>query len=151
MVPPSPFLKCDPALTPDGSVILSDPALIDEEFRKAWLPYFSHSVRGHACLSDFEGELEGWLPALGGDMLFDVVEEEIDCRKALMGGCRGISRPFLYRGTRVLLMLRALLMRMGVGRMACWTDNTDMPLCDCFPGNTLSQNGYVAWHGRFRS
>ena len=57
MVLPSPFLRCDPALTTDGSGILSDPALIDEQFRKAWLPYFSRSVRGLASFSDFQGEL----------------------------------------------------------------------------------------------
>ena len=39
-VPPAPFLKCDPGLTPDASGILSDPSLIDREFRKAWRPFF---------------------------------------------------------------------------------------------------------------
>ena len=38
LVPPAPFLQCDPRLTPDGSGILSDPSQIDAEFRKAWLP-----------------------------------------------------------------------------------------------------------------
>ena len=36
------------------------PSLIDKEFQKAWLPYFSRSARGHASLHDFEG----WLPTL---------------------------------------------------------------------------------------
>ena len=49
MVLPSSFLKCGPALTRDGSRIQSDPARIDEEFRKAWLPCFSRSVKRHAC------------------------------------------------------------------------------------------------------
>ena len=42
LVPPAPFfLQCDPALTPGGCGVLADPALrIDEEFQKAWLPYF---------------------------------------------------------------------------------------------------------------
>ena len=39
LVPPAPFLQCQPHLTPDGSGVLSDPVGI-EEFRKAWLPYF---------------------------------------------------------------------------------------------------------------
>ena len=61
MVPPSPFFKCDPALTPDASGILSDPSLTDHEFQKVWLPCFSRSVRGHADLCNFAGEVEGWL------------------------------------------------------------------------------------------
>ena len=40
LVPPAPFLQCEPHLTPGGSGVLADPAPIDEEFRKAWLPYF---------------------------------------------------------------------------------------------------------------
>ena len=43
LVPPAPFLQCKPHLTPAGSGVLSDPARIDEEFRKAWLPYFCRS------------------------------------------------------------------------------------------------------------
>ena len=40
MVPPSLFLQCKPHLAPGGSGVLANPARIDEEFRKAWLPYF---------------------------------------------------------------------------------------------------------------
>ena len=40
LVPPAPFLQCEPHLTPDGSGVLSDPNQIDAEFRKAWRPYF---------------------------------------------------------------------------------------------------------------
>ena len=43
LVLPTPFLQCEPHLTPGGSGVLSDPARIDEEFRKAWLPYFCPS------------------------------------------------------------------------------------------------------------
>ena len=35
LVPPSPFLRCDPCLTPCGSGVLASPDQIDEEFRKA--------------------------------------------------------------------------------------------------------------------
>ena len=45
LVPLAPFLQCEPHLTPGGSGVLADPAGIDEEFRKAWLPYFCRS--GH--------------------------------------------------------------------------------------------------------
>ena len=40
LVPPAPFLQCEPHLTSGGSGVLSDPNRIDEEFRKAWLPFF---------------------------------------------------------------------------------------------------------------
>ena len=33
----------DPLVTPGGSGVLADPGRIDEEFRKAWLPYFCRS------------------------------------------------------------------------------------------------------------
>ena len=44
LVPPFPFLQCDPSCTVDGSGVLSDPYLIDRKFREAWLPYFCRSV-----------------------------------------------------------------------------------------------------------
>ena len=50
LVPPAPFLQCKPRLTPGGSGVLADPARIDEEFRKAWLPYFCRSVKGRPAL-----------------------------------------------------------------------------------------------------
>ena len=82
LVPPSPFLQCDPAGTIDGSGVLSYPSLIDQKFREAWLPYRCRSVRGVADLEDFSMEVEGdWLPTLDmvdlppftGDMLSAVV------------------------------------------------------------------------------
>ena len=47
LVPPAPFLQCDPLVTPGGSGVLADPGWIDEEFRKVWLPYF---CRRFLCL-----------------------------------------------------------------------------------------------------
>ena len=47
MVPPSSFLRCDPAATPDGSGILSP-----------------GSARGHADFCDFAEEVEEGLPVL---------------------------------------------------------------------------------------
>ena len=32
LIPPAPFLQCEPCFTPDGSRVLADPARIDEEF-----------------------------------------------------------------------------------------------------------------------
>ena len=59
LVPPAPFLQCGPRLTPDGSGVLSDPARIDEEFRKAWLPYFCRSGQRETSLDEFGFEVDG--------------------------------------------------------------------------------------------
>ena len=48
----SPFLQCEPHLTPGGSGVPADPAKIDEEFRKAWLPYFCRSGQREASLEE---------------------------------------------------------------------------------------------------
>ena len=71
-------------LTPGGSGVLSDPARIDEEFRKAWLPYFCRSGQRETSLDEFSFEVEGWLPLLPevhlpwltGQMLADVVQRK---------------------------------------------------------------------------
>ena len=64
LVRPAPFLQCEPHLTPGGSGVLSDPARIDEEFRKDFLPYF---CRSEASLEEFDREVEGWTPKTDGD------------------------------------------------------------------------------------
>ena len=64
LVPPAPFLQCEPHLTPDGSGVLSDPNQIDAEFRKAWLPYFCRSGQRETSLNEFGFEVDGWLPLL---------------------------------------------------------------------------------------
>ena len=85
LVPPAPFLQCKPHLTPGGSGVLADPARIDEEFRKAWLPYFCRSGQRDTSLEEFSFEVDGWLPLLPevhlpprltGQMLSDVVHRE---------------------------------------------------------------------------
>ena len=84
LVPPAPFLQCKPHLTLGGSGVLSDPARIDEEFRKAWLPYFCRSGQRETSLEEFVHEVEGWLPLLLeislprliGRMLADVVQRK---------------------------------------------------------------------------
>ena len=84
LVPPAPFLQCEPRLTPGGSGVLSDPARIDEEFRKAWLPYVCRSGQREASFEEFDREVEGWLPLLPeihlplltGQMLPDVVQRK---------------------------------------------------------------------------
>ena len=85
LVPPSLFfLCCDPSLTPGGSGVLSDPVKNDEEFRKAWLPYFCRSGQREVSLEEFNEEVVGWLPLLPevhlppltGNDLFQVVRGE---------------------------------------------------------------------------
>ena len=63
-VPRAPFIQCKPHLTLGGSGVLADPARIDEEFRKAWLPYFCRSGQRDTSLEEFDEEVEGWLPLL---------------------------------------------------------------------------------------
>ena len=91
LVPPSPFLQCEPHLTPDdGSGVLADPARTDEEFRKAWLPYFCRSGQRETSPDEFNEEVDGWLPhlpevhlpQLTGQVLADVVQ-----RKGATAGC----------------------------------------------------------------
>ena len=74
LVPLAPFLQCNPHLTPGGSGVLADPARIDEEFRKAWLPYFCRSGQREASLEEFADEVDGWLPMLR--MVADVVRRK---------------------------------------------------------------------------
>ena len=93
LVPPAPFLQCDPALTPGGSGVLADPLGIDEEFQKAWFPYFCRSGRRETNLEEFAHEVEGWLPVLpevvlprlSGSLLADVVRR----KKVTAGGLDG--------------------------------------------------------------
>ena len=81
LVPPAPFLACDPGVTSGGSGILVEPHAIDEQFRRAWLPFFCRGDRGAADLDAFRAVAEDLvpllpevrLPPLTGDMLYDVV------------------------------------------------------------------------------
>ena len=93
LVPPPPFLQCSRDLTPGGSGVLADPARIDEEFRKAWLPYFCRSGQRETSLDEFNDEYVGWLPRLDefflptltGDMLFQVVKKKSSTAGSLDG------------------------------------------------------------------
>ena len=53
LVPPAPFLVCDPGFTVGGSGVLVEPHAIDEQFRRAWMPFFCRGDRGHADLDAF--------------------------------------------------------------------------------------------------
>ena len=82
MVPPASFLVCDPGTTVGGSWVLVEPHAIDEQFRRAWMPFFCRGDRGNADLDAFRAVAEELtplldevqLPPLTGDMLFDVVQ-----------------------------------------------------------------------------
>ena len=132
LVPPSPFLQCDPGDTVGGSGVIADPALIDAKFREAWMPYFSRSSRGSADLDDFSQEVGGgWLPLLDvfhlppltGDVLADVVRK----KKSTAGGLDGWgwkelkALPPLPLGLMVLLAFFAWLRRPVFGLTVCVT------------------------------
>ena len=55
LVPPAPYLVCDPKQTPGGSGILVQPSLIDAQFRKAWMPFFSAGRAGSCYPSGGSG------------------------------------------------------------------------------------------------
>ena len=128
LVPPSPFLQCDPEDTVGGSGVIADPALIDAKFREAWMPYFSRSSRGSADLNDFSQEVAGgWLPVLDvfhlppltGDMLAEVVRK----KKSTAGGLDGWGWKELKAlpplGLMVLLAFFVWLKRRVFGLMVC--------------------------------
>ena len=52
LVPPAPFLQWKPHLTPGDSGVLAHQARIDQEFRKAWLPYFCRSGQRDTSLEE---------------------------------------------------------------------------------------------------
>ena len=78
---PSRSSACDPGLTPGGSGVLVDLVKIDEQIRKAWLPFFCRGTRGNADLDAFRRVAEDLtpmldeveLPPLIGPMLFEGV------------------------------------------------------------------------------
>ena len=45
LVPPAPYLVCDPKHMPGSAGILVQPSLIDAQFRKAWMPFFRRGER----------------------------------------------------------------------------------------------------------
>ena len=126
LVPPSPFLRCDPCLTPGGSGVLADPAKIDEQFRNAWLPYFCRSGQREANLEEFNEEVVGWLPLLPevdmppltGDDIFQVVR----CKTATAGSLNGWGWRELKSllGLMVLLVSLLRLRSLGFGLRGCW-------------------------------
>ena len=57
LFPPAPYLVCDPNQTPGGSGVLVQPALIDAQFRKAWMPLFRREGRDPVTADAFLGKI----------------------------------------------------------------------------------------------
>ena len=66
---PAPFLQCDPLITPGGSGVLAEPGRTDEEFRKAWLPYFCSSGQRETSLEEFNSRGCWVAPSFAGGFL----------------------------------------------------------------------------------
>ena len=77
-------MVCDPSVTAGGSGILVEPHAIDEQFRRAWMPFFCRRDRGNADFCAFRAVAEELtplldevqLPPLTGDMLFEIVRSK---------------------------------------------------------------------------
>ena len=122
LVPPAPFLQCQPHLTPGGSGVLADPARNDGKFRKAWLPYFCRSGQRETSLEEFNDEVEGWLPLLPevslplltGEMLPDVIRRKGVTAGSWMDGVGESSRFCLLPGMMGWRVFLPSLRRMGL-------------------------------------
>ena len=112
LVPPAPFLVCDPGVTTGGSGILVEPHAIDEQFRRAWMPFFCRGDRGTADLDAFRAVAEDLVPLLlrSGFLLSRVIcYMMLFWVKALllgawMAGAGESSRPCLWLGLRSWLV-----------------------------------------------
>ena len=97
-----------------------NPARIDEEFRKAWLPYFCRPGQRDTSLEEFNEEAEGWLPLLPevhlshltGDDLLEVVRRKAATAGSLDGwGWRELKSlpvPWLDGLARILSKVEEL-------------------------------------------
>ena len=78
------FLSCDPKDTVDGSGVLVEPHALDEQFRKASMPFFCREGEGNADLDAFRAVAEELTPLLNevqlsplsGDMLYESSSEK---------------------------------------------------------------------------
>ena len=90
---------------------MADLGMIDEEFSKAWLPYFCRSGQTETSLEEFTQEVDGWLPLLPeislprltGEMFAEVVHREGATAGSLDGWCWREFKAFLL-GLMVLLV-----------------------------------------------
>ena len=101
LIPLSPFLTCDLGVTLGGSGVLSDPGLVDEQFRKAWLPYFcTADRRSRIPLFSMQKLVAGCRHSLRlsslrlfGQDLYVVVHRKKATAGSLDGGLAGVEGP----------------------------------------------------------
>ena len=106
LVPPAPFLSCDPKDSVDDSGVLVEPHAIDEHVRKAWMPFFCRGARESAELDAFRAVAEGLtllldevdLAPLTGHMLFDAVQRKKPTACSLGGWGWREFKPFRLLG-----------------------------------------------------
>ena len=73
--------------------MLADPARINKEFRKAWLPHPCRSGQREASLDVVDREVDGWLPhfyqrfSWTGQVLADVFQRKGSTAGGLDGWC----------------------------------------------------------------
>ena len=124
LVPPAPFISCDPEDTVDGSGVLVEPHAIDEHLRKAWMP-FCRGAWESADLDAFRAVAEDLtplfdevnLPPLSGDMLHDAVQR----KKPTAGSLNSWGwRPFRLLGLNGWPLSSLWWRKMGFGLIACW-------------------------------
>ena len=92
-VPPAPLIKCNPEDTVDGCGVLVEPAAIDGQFAKAWMPFSCSGARGGADLDSFRAVAEELTPLLdevqllplSGDMLHEAVQKKKPAAGSLDG------------------------------------------------------------------
>ena len=109
--------------------MLADRARIDEEFRKAWLPYFCRSGQRNTSLEEFNREVEGWLPLFTGGRLAPVDWSDAG-RCCSTYGCKllvvsidgggGSSRSCQSLGMMSWHVFSPRLKMLEFGPMGCW-------------------------------
>ena len=93
LVPPAPYLVCNPKQTPGLSGILVQPALIDAQFRKAWMPFFRRGEREHVTpqgFLEFNGDFLEQAPIIDMPVLTgEDLHSMVFAKKATSGGLDG--------------------------------------------------------------
>ena len=128
LVPPAPFfcsVRLISLLVISG--VLADPGRMNEEFRKAWLPYFCRSGQRDTSLQEFDREVDGWLPLLPevalprltGEMLADVVRRKGAAAGSLDGRGWREFKALPVPGLMVLLVSYLGWKILEFGRRVC--------------------------------
>ena len=163
-----------PEDTVDGSGVLVELAAIDEQFRKAWMPFFCSNAKRKADLNVFRDAAGGLtplldevkLPPLSGDMLYEAVQKKKPTAGDLDGWVRKEFKPLPDAWFDRLASILPWWRKVGFGLRAFWipffamNPNTDSdstpfgqrPLC-VLPiaifknGSSLGWSSVEAWYG----